>query len=59
LREEMKILIDEEGLGKIETPEEKRQRLGRALAYMVVGPILLGVIVVGVVGGIMLHWALS
>ena len=74
LQEEMKSMIDEEGLGKpkalkIETPWEKQQwrhrparhsRLGRALGYMFLVPILLvGIVIGAVVGGIMMYWALD
>ena len=74
LQEEMKSMIDEEGLGKpkalkIETPWERQQRryrpvrhsrLGRALGYMFLVPILLvGIVIGAVVGGIMMYWALD
>jgi hypothetical protein len=73
-QEKMKSLIGGEGLGKpkalkIETPWEKQQwrhrparhsRLGRALGYMFLVPILLvGIVIGAVVGGIMMYWALD
>src|SRR6516165_9779859 len=68
LREEMKRLIDEQGLGKSEEKQQRRHdeiayrparkhfRLDRALGYMFFGPMLLVAIVVG---GIMLYSALA
>ena len=38
----------------------KHSRLGRALGYLILGPILLvGIVIGAVVGGIMMYWALD